>query len=313
MRKRFTLLLVVMSLLITGVQARILRVNNTPGIAVEFTSFQDAYTEAQNGDTLYIEGSATPYLKYGSTFVINKKLTIFGPGYWLVENGIVNYGAANAKMGDLTTLDIKKEGVNIYGLETSIISINASKVVISRCKTGRINLGSVSEVSLHQNYIDGNLSGGYDTSSNVTVTNNIIIATSIVNFKSCVFNYNHIDCYTASEIYSTTFKNNIVKVGYDFKISSNCSFDETNYKGDWYLQCLGSDTEFKKDVDYQLRDDSDLLTKDPNGKQIGAFGGNDPYIISGVPNIPLIKEIDVSASANVADGLKVNLVITTNR
>lgn len=312
MRKRFTLL-VVAGLLLFNAQARILRVNNTPGIAVEFTSLTDAYTEAQNGDTLYIEGSATPYLNYGSTFVINKKLTIFGPGYWLVENGIVNYGAASAKMGDLTTLDIKKEGVNIYGLETADISINASKVIISRCKTGRIKLGSVSEVSIHQNFIDGNLSGGNDCSSNITFTNNVIIATSIGSFKASVFNYNHIDCYTASEIHSTTFKNNIVKVGYDFKISSNCSFDETNYRGDWYLQCLGSDTEFKKDVDYQLRDDSELLTKDPNGKQIGAFGGDSPYVISGVPGIPLVKEINVPASANVADGLKVNLIITTKK
>ena len=73
----------VLSLLFTSVNARIWVVNNTPGSsAADFTTIQTAVDNAQDGDTLFVQGSSVAY----GTIAIDKQLAIFGPGYFLDEN-----------------------------------------------------------------------------------------------------------------------------------------------------------------------------------------------------------------------------------
>ena len=44
-----------------------------------------------------------------------------------------------------------------------------------------------------------------------------------------------------------------------------------------------------------------------NGDDIGMFGGSEPYVISGIPPIPTITDIDVPAFGTIDDGLTIHL------
>lgn len=312
--KRILVLAVFSSLLVFQMHARILRVNNTPGVTAEYSTLDAAYKAAVDGDTIYLEGSSDPYLGYAKDLTINKSLTIVGPGYWLVENGITGYGTSPAYMENLSSLVITKENVVLKGLVASKIEIQVSNVIVTRCRTAEIRMKEVSNVILHQNYIAGGINGGSNGSSNLSITNNIITG-NISSIKSSTISYNHIRCYIIDYIYSSTFKNNMVNMTYTggYVPDKTCTFDSSNFNGDWDLQCEGGDTEFKVDKHYKLLATSALMTAGSDGKQIGAFGGNDPYVLAGVPNVPLIRSIEVPASANQNDGLAVTVTVTTER
>ncbi|MDL2299420.1 hypothetical protein LJC21_01790, partial [Bacteroides sp. OttesenSCG-928-E20] len=256
MNKKLSLLLAVF-FITCGVEARILRTNNTPGSSAEFSSLSSAYTAAAEGDTIYLEGSTTAYLDYGASFTINKQLTILGPGYWLVDNGITHYGTSAAFLGNSTKLIIAKEGVVIRGLYLRNILIKTSNVVINRCNIESISFEDTAhDIVIHQNYITYDI-GGPGNAFNISITNNIINGSyGITRLYDSYIAYNHIKVYEISGdlVKSTTFKNNIIHVttysGYT--PDSSCSYDDSNYKKDWALQCLGGDTSFKTDKDYQL-------------------------------------------------------------
>ncbi len=44
-----------------------------------------------------------------------------------------------------------------------------------------------------------------------------------------------------------------------------------------------------------------------NGGDIGMFGGSEPYVISGIPPIPTITDIDVPAFGTIGDGITIHL------
>jgi len=83
LRKVFTLVSAIAFVFTFSAEAKIWRVNNTPAINADFTTFNAAVTSTSviAGDTLYMEPSATSYAT--SSFVMAKRLVVIGPGYFL--------------------------------------------------------------------------------------------------------------------------------------------------------------------------------------------------------------------------------------
>ena len=57
--------------------ATIRTVNNNPGGLAQYSDLQAAINASSNGDSIYVHGSVN---SYGNSEVIDKKLTIIGPG-----------------------------------------------------------------------------------------------------------------------------------------------------------------------------------------------------------------------------------------
>ncbi len=135
MKFRFTIqVALVFFALIIGVsaaEAKIWRVNSTPGINADFTTLAAAHTGAASGDTLHLEGSATTY----GSLTCSKKLIIIGPGYFLGENPSTQAVAITALVNAIS-FNVGSEGSVVMGCDFtgSAISIFCSDIVIRRNK-----------------------------------------------------------------------------------------------------------------------------------------------------------------------------------
>ncbi|MBL0134625.1 MAG: hypothetical protein IPP79_11760 [Chitinophagaceae bacterium] len=80
--KKKLLLLLMSTVIVLSIQAKVWRVNNTANSRPDFISLQAAVANASvvNDDTVYIEGSVTPY---NSSFTMNKRLVVISTGYFL--------------------------------------------------------------------------------------------------------------------------------------------------------------------------------------------------------------------------------------
>ncbi len=101
------------TVLVTSVQAKILRVNNTANMAVNYTTVAAAVAAATDGDTIHIEGSVTPYT---GNVTVNKKLTIVGPGYFLGSTAETQYSKETARINFNFTFDTGSEGSILAGV-----------------------------------------------------------------------------------------------------------------------------------------------------------------------------------------------------
>jgi hypothetical protein len=83
LRKTFTLVLSFVLITVMNANAKIWRVNNTPGVPADFTTFNAAATSTSvlAGDTVHLEPSATSYTT--GSFNLTKRLVVIGVGYFL--------------------------------------------------------------------------------------------------------------------------------------------------------------------------------------------------------------------------------------
>src|SRR5882724_7516621 len=126
MKKIITLSLIVF--IAIHANAKVWRVNNTPGVTADFISGTAALASASvvNDDTLYFEPGATNY----TNFTLSKRLVIIGAGYFL--------GGANSNPGlqanpnsvffnnNTIILDSTSSGSVIMGLDNLQITPNSA-------------------------------------------------------------------------------------------------------------------------------------------------------------------------------------------
>lgn len=133
MKNRFTViasfLLMGILLVSNSVDAKIWRVNSTPGINADFSTLQAAHNGAASGDTLHLEGSATTY----GSLTATKKLIIIGPGYYLGENPGTQAIALTALVNNIT-FNVGAEGSIVMGCDFrgSSVSVFCNDIVIRR-------------------------------------------------------------------------------------------------------------------------------------------------------------------------------------
>lgn len=145
-----TFLLPLFLLLALSVDAKIWRVNNNPGIAADFNTMVACIANASvlNGDTVHVEGSATLY----SSFTLNKRLVIIGPGYFLSGANSNTGLQANTNTSNFSTATITYDslasGSVLMGLENFNLqnfgagSGGADNITITRCRIGNLNQSS---------------------------------------------------------------------------------------------------------------------------------------------------------------------------
>lgn len=85
-----------------AVSARIWRVNNNAGVARDFATIQEAVdaAHATDGDTIHVEGSVTPYDPSG--VAVDRKVCIFGPGFYLSDNPETQHLKPSARVNSIT-------------------------------------------------------------------------------------------------------------------------------------------------------------------------------------------------------------------
>lgn len=297
------MLILVAACMTSAANAKILRVSNVSGSSAPYSSIEAAQNAAESGDTIMIDASSN---SYGAvTLNINKQLVLIGPGYFLVENEIVAEGASSASLGKLT---IMCEGTVVKGLEISSVDIQAPKAIVNRCKVGAIALNADNCI-IHQNYITGAIDGG--DSRNQTqyhqITNNILNSNASFVYYSISYIGNSYIAYNTSKLSSINFngvKNSTIEynIANGFKKDDNYSDNSfhDNYTTSLYNTNLKSNSIIDKDY-FEI----ELPTED-QGKY-GAFAGNSPYVLAGVPSGPVIQDLIVPTTVEM--GSKMNVTV----
>lgn len=311
------------------VNSTIWRVNKDPAADADFTEVQDAHNAAQNGDTILVEGNSTIY----SNVTSYKRLYLYGPGYFLDENPETQAITLTAKI-NIINFDPGSDGSVLSGFYiTSEIEINTSNITIRRNKIRQMNTaGSLSSnIIIEQNYCEANLSGG-----NLIYCHNSIVRNNLIyNTYSSV--RNAITCYS-SFVYNNVIRGNMGP--YDCIINNNIliegNFDDWIYQGknNQVNNNISNSDQFgtengnqanvlmvtvfvgptgnSTDGQWLLQPGSPAISAGKWGVDCGIFGGNTPYVLSGMPDIPAIFFLHTSGIGTTGNGLEVDLKAKTH-
>lgn len=274
-----------------GANANILRVNNVDSSA-PYASIAAAVTAAVDGDTVMVEGSTIDY--DGTT--IDKKLVVFGPGYWIRENGIATESAQSANVKEITTT---KEGTVIMGIHVwGGFRVEGAKTVITRCRLdeGVSIAKGINNCVIHQCFIGGDVGSGYDHSYYHQITNNIFGAMNCKGIGDSYIAYNTSYTHWGESFWNSgncKIERNIFYTN-DINVGDGNTIQDNYIAGEAY-----QDVKTDKDV----RD-----TKLPSAADgYGAFAGDNPYVISGIPAGPMIEELTIPTSVEEGGTMEVTL------
>lgn len=323
--KKIVYTLVIIATTVFTANARIWRVNNNAGVVADFTTVAAAVTAAAAGDTIYIEGSATAYGGSG----LNKKLTFIGTGYFLGgtnSNAGLQANPNEANIGYIG-LDSAASGSVFLGLaglyinNSNAAGFGADNITISRCEINSIGIywtpqagciannwninkcyiGGIGNIGIMQNWnVSNNIfPGGLDMSNPAnsanTIRNNV--------FRSGVTLYN---AYFVNNIIVTTVTLTNVVVKNNLSLGTPGGFathigTNGNTGGHTDAQLFQGLSGNSTDGQWRLAASSPakaagLTVGAVVSPDAGAFGGPDPYKLSGIPNIPSIYSLTVPAS-----------------
>lgn len=338
----FLLLLLIPAIL----NAAIWKVDNNPSHIADFTSLQAAMDETGAkavvaGDIIYVSGSG---ISYGAA-TIDRQVFIYGPGYFLAENTGLTAEISPATfttiiVGDGSFGVETAQGTLISGLTITTLNVYDSSVIVKRnFVTSQIILGNaglsetVSDVIIAQNFISGNLNlinlpvinFSLPTVSNITIKNNFISNSNsfgqTVNMKNgnSATITNNIFNDGLTTLNGAIFTFNIIRsVDGLARSGSSAEFNiaETNAAGltetsntigvadGDIFDLVGVST---SDSFFALKTASAAENVDGAGGDAGMFGGAEPYVLSGVPALPTIAEIDAPSFASPTSGLTITI------
>ena len=323
-----TILLGTGLLLGLSMSAKIWRINNT-GITTDFTSLQLAHDNAGvlAGDTLHLEPSS---VSYGS-LTLSKKLIIIGNGYLLTQNLNLQANPVSSKAGALA-FDPGSSGSVIMGLETfGNATIRTGNITISRNNFNSYSIvlerttAAYSNILISQNYNIYITSSGSGISAynNINILNNINVAftnTGLANYFSGTIANNIITTINSPVDYFM-IKNNISLATTSGSVlySSNSTFTHNICptsngwpNGNNNIQNTALSSVFvlagSNDAYYTLKAGSPAIGTGDGGVDRGAFGGPNPYVLSGIPPVPSIYLLSAPSNSN---GNQINITIST--
>ena len=290
MKKKLVILAAICSMVVAA-HAKTLRVNNVDPSA-PYATITAAVNAASDGDSIMVEGTSKDY----DETTLDKKVVLIGPGYWLRENGIGTEAAQSANIQSIITT---QEGTAIMGVHVwGNMQVDGSKTIIARCCIdGGISIKKdVTNCIIRQNFIKGDVGSGYDHSFYHQITNNI---------------FGNVACKGVHEsyiAYNTSYKH----WGESFWNSANCKIEKNIFYTNDINVGDGNTIQDNYTVGeaYQdIRTDKDvrdcLLPQEANG--YGAFAGDDPYVISGIPAGPMIEELTIPTSVEEGTTMEVTL------
>lgn len=311
--------------------ATILRVSNVNGSSAPYLTIQAAHDAASAGDTIMVDGSNT---RYGLTEV-SKQLVFIGPGFWINENGLVQESAPMAIAEFLIHPGAARtviEGFTFKYEMTQLLTINADNCVVRRCYFW--NHGGYIAIRFSRDKVDGSYTGSNPTGgvihqnffadcclianflqgdglmTNVQITNNIFLKNEgteydINNFSDCYIAYNTMigsgTWKPFRTVHASTIEHNIVK---EAKASySNINIVDNNEWSD-NVEVGYAEEAIAYETDKDIRDLESIQEYSAN---YGAFAGDAPYVLSGIPAAPVIEDLVVPAT--VEAGSKMNVTI----
>jgi len=307
--------------------AKVWRLNNNAGISTDFTSFTTAQNAASNGDTIYVEGSPTSY----GNITISKQLIIIGTGYFLTENPQTQANLNSSKFGTVT-FNTGSEGTIMTGLEiTGDIEIKVGNISLLKNNTKNIHINSsisYGNILLSQNYIIGEITRNTGSSNiyNVIITNNCINNGNCTNCSRIGFGNN----------FSGLISNNILNCNiydtHNFTYSNNIMCGALTLNNNNFFNNIGDGTQFlaangnmqnislfdifvgfptqgsySSDGRFQLKSGSPAIGAGNDGTDCGIFGGVTPYVLSGMPEIPAVYEINMPSTGTTGNGINVTV------
>jgi hypothetical protein len=311
--------------------AKIWRVNNNAGVVADFTTAQAAHNAAASGDTIMIEPSATTY----GSLNVTKKLIIFGVGYYLnvanpnspiTKNSLISGPSFNTGSSGSVIAGMVHDGVFTMG-------INASNITIIRNAGFPISLGNnINNILINSNMNIGVTAKNISSSSNVIIANNFlsyvdIDATPIgVVVSNNVF-YSSIKCLgqifsnnifmngSTPDITSSIVSNNI-----DCRLPGSTGFGTSNgNKGNISPQDVfvggtvnGNNFTVSYDGDLVLKATSPAKAAGIGGVDCGMFGGSSPYVLSGLPPVPLLTKFVSSGIGSNTTPIQITISAKSN-
>lgn len=325
--KYFSLLILV-SGIATTTQAKSWRVNNNPGVVANFTTFLAAAqsTDVKDGDTLYFEPSATSYFTNGHT--LNKRLTLIGPGYLLDPNNSTYPG--NGGLQALTEeakisafdLGVNANGTKIIGLTLATLNLmSTSNITIERCYfsgTLRFYSGTSSGITVRKCiFVSTNVSHLSGTvAENVIIENNIFSSAYLdlgnLTGSSNIIRNNNISSNNTTTVVKAYFVNNIISSTVQCSLT-DCTIKNNLFSANQTLPATATGNQVNVvmadvyenmgsyDGKYRLKSTSPakgagLSAGTVVNPDCGAFGATDPYVLSGIPNVPSIYSLSAPTS-----------------
>jgi hypothetical protein len=185
------LLLIAFTLFVMKANAVVHTVNNVNGGGAQFTTINAAIAAAAMGDTIYVHGSPIIYAAFN---ILDKKLTIIGPGWAPQKNNPVRaiIASASIKNSAATNPAQTSNGTELHGLVfNNTISFSA----------GSINERGVSNIRIDRCELrNGIESSGYD--ANNYIIENCYISGSVA----------RISLSTSASYSNFLFQNNIFRI-----------------------------------------------------------------------------------------------------
>lgn len=308
MKRRLIASLSLILLLSLNMHAAKWRVNNLPGINADFTSFKAAHDAASPGDTLMFEGSND---WYGQNDTLFKALVIIGPGYFLNENDITNDNILTAQLGILY-IDSLAAGAKIMGMSVmggfDCLIVDASNVIIERNRVkGTIAFcyeKPVQNVVVSKNYCHEIDTRWGSPGANGTIVSNNIVTSGIAFNEVSTLTISHNSIGSDIWAINSIIKNNISgyltpRDGsvYEYNIVFHGAPAGTGNVGNVNVAETFVADVTSPDGKYVLADASPAKTAGESKVDCGPFGGNDPYILSGFPPMPLIFNVEIPSAA----------------
>jgi len=324
-----TLLLSLAIIFLSGIAygQNLIRVNNNPNFDADYTNLQDANDHASNGDTIYIEGSATSY----DGADISKSVTIIGPGYFLSENDTTQANGLEAKFNGNINFNTGSEGSIITGCRISNYTnlyINTNDISVIRCYLYSISFSnSPDNILIHQNYIANDIGlNNHNTITNSIISNNISGQVYLSSSSGNVLIANNVITSYYINCYNSTIQNNIITTGQISENTGNSitnnilSGSGTNANGNQYSVDMSTvfvdfdgSLNYSTDGKWQLKTGSPAIGAGIGGVDCGAFGGTVPYVLSGLPMLPHIYEASIPVTVNSQDGLSVTIKVMSGQ
>lgn len=308
-------------------------VDSNPSRPANFRSLQQANdsTDVAQGDVLHVMPST---ISYGAV-TLNRRVTIIGPGYLLNQNLPFNVAAPSARTGDITLLG-GASGSLITGMEVAgnitfalYDGAWANNVTIKRNRIeGSIVTSTGAEASnlqILQNLISGEVNFNPTNNSGLLIRGNHIGGSlgCIPDGTSGIVAHNVVNS-TMSIGGSVACSNNLCRstvYGYSHSLlTRNWGGSMTPWTGSPAFvdnQVWTADIKFDDqfagtgslDARWQLATAAAVKGSGTGGVDPGMFAGPDPYVLSGLPSVPLVTGVQAPSSASAASGLPVTVTI----
>jgi hypothetical protein len=342
-------ILFVLCLAASPAAAKIWRVDNNPGGFGDFTTIQEAVdsVDVQPGDTLHIAGSAT-YYNGGHVY---KQLTLVGPGYFLAENEyrLPSLHSAKSGGGSNVRLEIKPlkddqqnilsdpSGTTVMGMDiTNLLISEVDTVLIKRNRiTGEFGTWEAVNCVFSGNYFGGgpdrvSVNGaGNIFINNVVYRWGVAFPGSVSQVQHNIFDMGETE-YTYFTFESAYFANNIFILSTPETVTlcdllymegslaegNVVTFDcpeipagANDVLADSSGVFVGGES---PDAQYVLAESSPASGAGVGGVDAGIFGSDEPYVISGFSEGPVITELRVPTFATEESGLEITVKAKAN-